>query len=88
MMRFRKVQSEGVPIAAEGWLQIPLLQVIVKHPRLCQSEEGSIDDLLGRKRCVPQLCVGYAVGDMLKERFNWGVWVIPRRHILLVVLLV
>ena len=53
-MRFRKVQSEGVPITAEGWLMIPLLQVVVKHPHFFQTEEGNINDLFGREECVPQ----------------------------------
>ena len=85
-MRFHKVHSESVPITAEGWLQIPLLQVVVKHPRFCQTEEGSIDDLFGREMCVPQLCVGDAGDDLLEKSFDRGVGVIPCRHLLLVLL--
>ena len=66
-MRFRKVQSEFFPITDEGRLPIPLLQFIVKYTRLCHAEEGSINDLLGCKRCIPQFCVGYSVGDLLEE---------------------
>ena len=85
-MRFRKLHYEGVPIAAEGWIPIPLLQAVVKHPRFCQTEEGNIDDLFERERCVPQFLVGNAVSDLLEERFGWGIGVVPRRHLLLVLL--
>ena len=81
-----KVHSEGVPITAEGWLPIPLLQVVMKHPSFCQTEEGNIDDFFGRERCVPQFRVGNAVCDLLEERFDWGIGVVPRRHLLLVLL--
>ena len=63
-----------------------LLQVIVKYTRLRHAEEGSINNLIGCKRYVPQFCVGYAVGGLIEERFDWGVRVIPRRHLLLVFL--
>ena len=85
-MQFCKVHSEGVPIASEGWLLIPLLHVVVKHPCFCQTEEGNIDDFFGRERCVPQLRVGDTVGDLLKERFDRGIGVVSRRHLLLVII--
>ena len=85
-MRFREVHSKCGPIAVEGWFSIPLLQVVVKHPHFCQTEEGNTNDLFGRERCIPQFRVGDAVGDLLKERFDWGVGVVPRRHLLLVLL--
>ena len=67
-MCFCEVHSECGPITVEEWLLIPLLQVIVKHPRFCQTEEGNIDNLFGREGCVPQFHLGDAVGDFLKER--------------------
>ena len=85
-MCFHGVHSECGTIAVEGWLSIPLLQVVMKHPFFCQTDEGNIDDLFGRERCAPQFRVGDAVGDLLKECLNQGVGVIPRRHLLLVIL--
>ena len=32
---FREVKPERGPITAEEWLSIPLLQVVVEHPRFC-----------------------------------------------------
>ena len=83
---FAKCSLKVFFITSEGWLPIPLPQVVVKHPYFCQTEEGSINNLFGHERCVPQLCVGYAVGDLLEERFNWGFEIVPRRHLLLVFL--
>ena len=42
--------------------------------------------MFGRERCVPQFCVGDSVGNMLEERFDRGVEIIPLRHLLLVLL--
>ena len=81
---FREVNPERGPINAEEWLFIPLLQVVVKQPRFCQTNEGNFHDLFLREGCVPQFRVGNTISDLLKERLDQGVWIVTRRHFLLI----
>ena len=81
---FHEVNPERGPITAEEWLSIPLLQVVIKHSRFFQTEEGNVHYLFWRGGCVSQFGVGDAVSDFLKERLNRGVWIVTRRHLFLI----